>query len=222
MKHKRFITFYKFSVTAKQEIGYIADSPDMFLRLKGIEFLNLTANIYRVYTEDRKERIKKFSERFELEDVLDKQMQSYSHGMRQKIMVGIMFSLMGIMIYFVPVCVIMEIPVLHTLGYCLLSVFSITFISMTGMYIDSIQPKLIWDDELSALRENYNTFFAIAIAIGIAVVLCGGGYLLYEYCGANAGITGVVIGILLLIGNAIMWLITDKYFARNIVEQEEA
>ena len=77
----------KDSLKAKQEIGYIADSPDMFLRLKGIEFLNLTANIYRVSTEDRKERIKKFSERFELEDVLDKQMQSYSHGMRQKIMV---------------------------------------------------------------------------------------------------------------------------------------
>ena len=30
---------------AKQNIGYISDSPDMFLRLKGIEFLNLIADI---------------------------------------------------------------------------------------------------------------------------------------------------------------------------------
>ena len=73
---------------AKMEIGYIADSPDMFLRLKGIEFLNLIADIYKVPTGLRKERIKIFATRFELAEVLDQQMQSYSHGMRQKMMVA--------------------------------------------------------------------------------------------------------------------------------------
>lgn len=72
---------------AKQEIGYIADSPDMFLRLKGIEFINLIADIYNVSTKDRKKRIADLAKRFGLEDVLNEQMQSYSHGMRQKIMV---------------------------------------------------------------------------------------------------------------------------------------
>ena len=72
---------------AKQEIGYIADSPDMFLRLKGIEFANLIADIYKVSTEERRERIKNLAVRFGLEEVLDKPMQSYSHGMRQKMMV---------------------------------------------------------------------------------------------------------------------------------------
>lgn len=73
---------------AKQVIGYIADSPDMFLRLKGIEFMNLISDIYKVPTELRKERIKTFATRFDLADVLDRPMQSYSHGMRQKIMVA--------------------------------------------------------------------------------------------------------------------------------------
>ena len=75
-------------IRAKQEIGYIGDSPDMFLRLKGIEFLNLIADIYKVPTGLRKERIKIFATRFELAEVLDQQMQSYSHGMRQKMMVA--------------------------------------------------------------------------------------------------------------------------------------
>lgn len=75
-------------IRAKQEIGYIGDSPDMFLRLKGIEFLNLIADIYKVPTGLRKERIKTFATRFELAEVLDQQMQSYSHGMRQKMMVA--------------------------------------------------------------------------------------------------------------------------------------
>lgn len=73
---------------AKQVIGYIADSPDMFLRLKGLEFMNLIADIYKVPTEVRKERIATFANRFDLEKVLDKPMQSYSHGMRQKMMVA--------------------------------------------------------------------------------------------------------------------------------------
>ena len=73
---------------AKQVIGYIADSPDMFLRLKGIEFMNLISDIYKVPTELRKERIKTFATRFDLAEVLDKPMQSYSHGMRQKMMVA--------------------------------------------------------------------------------------------------------------------------------------
>lgn len=73
---------------AKQVIGYIADSPDMFLRLKGIEFMNLISDIYKVPTDVRKERIKTFASRFDLTDVLDEPMQNYSHGMRQKMMVA--------------------------------------------------------------------------------------------------------------------------------------
>lgn len=73
---------------AKQAIGYIADSPDMFLRLKGIEFMNLISDIYKVPTDVRKERIKTFASRFDLTEVLDEPMQNYSHGMRQKMMVA--------------------------------------------------------------------------------------------------------------------------------------
>lgn len=77
----------KDSLKAKQIIGYIADSPDMFLKLTGMEFINFIANIYKVPLMERRERIKTFGDRFGLSDVLDKPMQSYSHGMRQKMMV---------------------------------------------------------------------------------------------------------------------------------------
>lgn len=77
----------KDSLKAKQIIGYIADNPDMFLKLTGIEFINFIANIYKVPVTLRKKRIKLFGERFGLSDVLDKPMQGYSHGTRQKMMV---------------------------------------------------------------------------------------------------------------------------------------
>ncbi len=74
-------------IKAKESIGYIADSPDMFLRLKGNEFLDLIGDIYHVPLSKRKERIENFASRFELTDALSSPIMSYSHGMRQKIMV---------------------------------------------------------------------------------------------------------------------------------------
>lgn len=74
-------------VEAKKNIGVVPDSPDMFLRLKGIEYLNFMADIYEVPRKIRIERIEKLSKKFGIENVLNNKIQSYSHGMRQKIMI---------------------------------------------------------------------------------------------------------------------------------------
>ena len=75
------------ALDAKQIIGYIADSPDMFLRLTGYEYINFIADIYKVPLSVRKKRINDLAEKFNLLDQLNKPMQGYSHGNRQKMMV---------------------------------------------------------------------------------------------------------------------------------------
>ena len=75
------------SLEAKQNFGFVPDSPDMFLRLKGIEYLNFIADIYEIPEELRKKRIEELTNKFEIHDVLQNQMQTYSHGMRQKIII---------------------------------------------------------------------------------------------------------------------------------------
>ena len=70
---------------AKKNFGYVPDSPDMFLRLKGIEYLNFMADIYEIPSQDRKNRIEELTKKFNIYDNLNSQIQSYSHGMRQKI-----------------------------------------------------------------------------------------------------------------------------------------
>ncbi len=72
---------------AKKQFGYVSDSPDHFLRLKGIEYINLMADIYEVPTEGRAEKIKDISTRLGIFDALDNTILSYSHGMRQKVMI---------------------------------------------------------------------------------------------------------------------------------------
>ncbi len=82
---KKSIT--KEPLEAKKQMGLVSDNPDVFLKLKGIEYLNFIADVYEVLTEDRMERIKKLAEKFEIINVLNNKIESYSHGMRQKLII---------------------------------------------------------------------------------------------------------------------------------------
>jgi len=87
------ININKDAVKAKEQFGYVPDSPDVFLRLTGIEYLNFMADVYGVSKEDRMKRIEEMSKRFEMGSAIGDKIQSYSHGMRQKIV------LMGVMVH---------------------------------------------------------------------------------------------------------------------------
>ncbi len=70
---------------AKKLISYVPDNPKVYDRLTGIEYLNFMADMYGVPKEIRSKRIKKYLEIFELENVVNDLIKSYSHGMKQKI-----------------------------------------------------------------------------------------------------------------------------------------
>lgn len=75
-------------IEAKRIIGYISDNPDIFLKLTGLEYINFVADIYKINKRDRVERISYYTEQFGMKQVLGERMSSYSHGMRQKIMIS--------------------------------------------------------------------------------------------------------------------------------------
>ena len=77
----------KEALQAKSATAYVADNPDMFLRLSGMEFIHLMADIYQVPVAERAKRIQDMAEAFEITDALQQPMSDYSHGMRQKMMV---------------------------------------------------------------------------------------------------------------------------------------
>ena len=72
---------------AKKNFGFVPDDPNIFPRLKGIEYLKFMADLYEVPNELRKERITKFAADFSLDKSLNDKIQSYSHGMRQKLLI---------------------------------------------------------------------------------------------------------------------------------------
>jgi len=72
-------------VAAKADIGYVPDNPDLYNRLTGIEYLNLVADVFGVSRDERRRRISELLEVFELESAVRDIIQSYSHGMKQKL-----------------------------------------------------------------------------------------------------------------------------------------
>lgn len=72
-------------IEAKFNIGFVPDSHDIYERLSGIEYLNFIADVYNVSAKDRKERIDKYLEMFEMKEAASQPIKSYSHGMKQKI-----------------------------------------------------------------------------------------------------------------------------------------
>ena len=77
----------KSPLEAKQQFGFVSDSPDHFLRLKGIEYVNFMADMYGMPAEGRKEFLEEYAGRLGIFDALNSSILSYSHGMRQKIMI---------------------------------------------------------------------------------------------------------------------------------------
>lgn len=74
-------------IKCKSMISYVPDNPDIYPTLTGMQYLNLVADIFRVSKEDREARIKKYAELLEISGALNNLISSYSHGMRQKLVV---------------------------------------------------------------------------------------------------------------------------------------
>lgn len=68
----------------KKKIGYVADSPDIFLRLKASEYWDLMAIAYDISKEDYQSRLDKFLNLFNMVEHRDEMIETFSHGMRQK------------------------------------------------------------------------------------------------------------------------------------------
>jgi ABC-2 type transport system ATP-binding protein len=73
------------SLKAKQVTTYVPDYPAIYDRLTGLEYLNFIGDVYGVPREARLERIRRWLDVFELAQVITNPIQSYSHGMKQKI-----------------------------------------------------------------------------------------------------------------------------------------
>ena len=71
----------------KKITAYIPDNPDLYESLTGIQYLNFIADVFQIDRAGREASIKKYADLFEITDSLGDLISSYSHGMKQKLVI---------------------------------------------------------------------------------------------------------------------------------------
>jgi ABC-2 type transport system ATP-binding protein len=69
----------------KRRVGYLAEAPYLYPKLTGREFLAFMAGLYQVDAAVARQRAARLLNLFELDDKANDLVESYSHGMRQKL-----------------------------------------------------------------------------------------------------------------------------------------
>ena len=73
------------TIECKKIMSYVPDNPDMYENMKAIDFINFVCDMYETPYEIRKNNIDKYAKMFELTDKLNNDISSFSHGMKQKV-----------------------------------------------------------------------------------------------------------------------------------------
>ena len=144
----------------------------------------------------------------------------YGIQWRVKMFVSFLIPFIGIYLFALPFFISIQLPIYYFLLFLIISVLGILFVSFIGILIDASYPKVVWDDEADALRENYNAFIAMGFALLLFGLLCGGGYYLEHYKDISISFIMFVSLLILFIGNVILYFVAKKMVSHQIKMQE--
>lgn len=77
----------KDGLAAKKIMAYIPDNPDIYESLTAREYLDFIADVFEVSLDERNRLIDEYATLFEITEVLNESISSFSHGMKQKVVI---------------------------------------------------------------------------------------------------------------------------------------
>lgn len=119
---------------------------------------------------------------------------SYTKQIIGKVIPGIIMSLVGMIMTFIPLIVVFKFR-LYLISIILITgILAIFFSNLTGILVDLNFPKLHWDNEQKAVKQNLNVM--INMAIGVAA----GALLIYSTVKFSLSFTTVIVSIVIIFG----------------------
>lgn len=91
-----------------------------------------------------------------------------------KLLPGLGLSFAALLLTAVPVCILFKPDFFTATAVCGLSAIALITFNMFGLFVDIAFPKLDWDDETTAVKQNLNVaieLFAMLAALGLSVFL---------------------------------------------------
>lgn len=72
-------------ISCKLEMAYVPDNPDLYENMTATSFINFVCDMYDTPVDVRQKNIEKYAKMFEIENNLNDDISSFSHGMKQKV-----------------------------------------------------------------------------------------------------------------------------------------
>ena len=72
-------------IACKKIMASVPDNPETYEHMKAIDYINFICDMYEIDDKTRTKNIKKYAKLLDMEDKLNDTIDSYSHGMKQKI-----------------------------------------------------------------------------------------------------------------------------------------
>lgn len=145
---------------------------------------------------------------------------SYKEQLNIKAMVSIIVSFMFNFTYLIIISYFLKASAIDLLLFIVIALGTTIFFTYLGIYLDTINPKLIWEDELNALRGNENTFFSMAISLIIAILAGGIIYYSNQVLLIPVWMLELMLIIVLAMGSILIYYKTMAKGIENIKEIE--
>lgn len=131
--------------------------------------------------------------------------------------------IISILSYLLDVLIIKKVLYLNqkdTLYYFFIGTLMIIIICCLGLLLDTKNPKLVWEDEVNALRANLGVFLNMAEAIMISLAMALMGIVLYFIKSASISIIRILYLVLLLFASILFVIYTIKKSDNNLENLE--
>jgi len=96
---------------------------------------------------------------------------SYFKQIQAKVYSGLIISFIGIVFMLIPFAYLLGIPVFSTFLALIAALMSGILINYLGIIVDMIHPKLVWEQEAAAVKQNINAIFTMLPGFGLGAAL---------------------------------------------------
>lgn len=127
---------------------------------------------------------------------------------------GIVFSLLTCVMMLIPVHLLIPYPIYYDIAFVLGALITTTFINQLALIIDGIHPKLNWEDEMSAIKNNLNVMFELLSSWAILALLVAPLFLFELYNHLEIYISAITVILIVLI--VVMYIISPKIILKSL------
>ncbi|SHJ17888.1 putative ABC transporter permease subunit [Parasporobacterium paucivorans] len=125
---------------------------------------------------------------------------SYKEQVFAKTMTGVVLALFSSTLYCLVAMLILRIPVFAVVLSTVLSFISCFLFNYLAIIVDLIRPKLNWENEQSAIKQNLNTLFEMVLIVLVGGIIAAAGLLCYLKLGISIYIIAPVAAAVVLAG----------------------